>query len=198
MVDTIIDLMRHGEPEGGRKFRGYTVDDLLSEKGWLQMRNAVGNYDKWDSIASSPLLRCKAFAEELAEKKQLPLTIMPDFEEVGFGDWEGKTPDEIMASNREEYDAFYQDPVNSRPKNAENLDVFCDRVIASYNQVLEKSRDKHCLIVAHAGVIRAIIAHILYATPLGMYRINIKNAGMVRIKYSDRSPKLEFLNGVLS
>ena len=197
MSETIIDLIRHGEPEGGRKFRGYSVDDPLSDKGWRQMLSAVDDYQQWDGIVSSPMLRCKAFAEQLAEENKIPLTIMPDFEEVGFGDWEGKTPDEVMAVSPDEYNAFYLDPVNSRPTNAENLDVFIDRVVESYNRVLEEYNDKHCLVVAHAGVIRAVIAHILYATPLGMYRINVKNAGIVRIKYSGSSPKLEFINGTL-
>ncbi len=197
MTETIIDLIRHGEPEGGRKFRGHTIDDPLSEKGWQQMQNAVGDYQQWDGIVSSPLIRCKAFAEELAEKNKISLTIMQDFEEVGFGDWEGKTADEITAVNPEEYHAFYNDPVNARPKNAENLDVFIDRVVGSYNQVLDEYSGKRCLIVAHAGVIRAVIAHIIYATPLGMYRINVKNAGIVRINYSGNSPKLDFINGTI-
>jgi len=197
-MTTIIDLIRHGVPEGGRKFRGYSVDDPLSEKGWQQMQNAVGDYQRWDGIVSSPLLRCKAFAEQLAEKNQIPLTVMPDFEEVGFGDWEGKTIDEVIASNPEQYAAFYRDPVNARPDNAEDLEVFSDRVIESYNQVLEDYHNKHCLIVAHAGVIRAVIAHILFASPMGMYRINVKNAGLVRIKHGENGPKLEFVNGSLA
>ena len=40
---TTIDLIRHGEPVGGRKYRGQT-DDPLSEKGWEQMWKAVGDY----------------------------------------------------------------------------------------------------------------------------------------------------------
>lgn len=197
MKETIIDLIRHGEPVGGRKYRGYTIDDPLSEKGWTQMREAVGGYDKWDCIVSSPMLRCKAFAEELAEKNRIPLTIKNDFEEVGFGDWEGKSIDEVIASDPQGYEAFYLDPVNARPNKAEDLDVFFDRVVDSYNEVLQEHENQHCLIVAHAGVIRAVIAHILYATPLGMYRINVKNAGLVRIKYKSGLPKLDFVNGSL-
>ena len=33
---TTIDLIRHGEPVGGSKYRGQT-DDPLSEKGWAQI-----------------------------------------------------------------------------------------------------------------------------------------------------------------
>ncbi len=34
---TIVDLLRHGEPDGGQKFRG-AVDDPLSPRGWEQMQ----------------------------------------------------------------------------------------------------------------------------------------------------------------
>ena len=37
---TTIDLLRHGEPVGGRMLRGAT-DHPLSETGWQQMTDAV-------------------------------------------------------------------------------------------------------------------------------------------------------------
>jgi alpha-ribazole phosphatase len=56
-MDITLDFMRHGEPVGGRKYRGQ-LDDPLSEKGWEQMRAAVGEAWPWTRIVSSPLLRC--------------------------------------------------------------------------------------------------------------------------------------------
>ena len=43
LVNTTIDLIRHGEPVGGRKYRGQ-IDDPLSDKGWTQMRQAVADH----------------------------------------------------------------------------------------------------------------------------------------------------------
>lgn len=51
---TTVDLLRHGEPAGGKKFRG-AVDDPLSPLGWQQMRAAVGDFRGWQTIVSSPL-----------------------------------------------------------------------------------------------------------------------------------------------
>jgi iron complex transport system substrate-binding protein len=45
---TTLDLMRHGEPVGGRKYRGQ-LDDPLSEKGWAQMRWAVWEHCPWQA-----------------------------------------------------------------------------------------------------------------------------------------------------
>ena len=57
--ETLIDLLRHGEPEGGRAYRGHSIDDPLSETGWQQMWAAVGYHKPWEQIVSSPLQRCQ-------------------------------------------------------------------------------------------------------------------------------------------
>ena len=71
-MTTVIDFIRHGTPEGGRLYRGSTIDDPLGEKGWQQMWRAVGDLCHWDAIVSSPLRRCLAFAEALGERHGLP------------------------------------------------------------------------------------------------------------------------------
>lgn len=194
MGEAVIDFIRHGEPIGGRAFRGHRIDDPLSDKGWQQMRSAVGDHCPWSHIISSPLQRCKAFADELASKHQLSVTIDDRFKEVGFGDWEGQTPDQLQAQRLEEYNGFYADPVNSRPPGAEDLNEFISRVVDAYEDVVKSYTDKHILVVAHAGVIRAVISHVLHTEPLGLYRIKVENAGLSRIRINQRGAMLEYLN----
>lgn len=198
MTDTIIDLIRHGEPVGGRAYRGHNIDDPLSEKGWQQMRDAVGEHCPWSHIISSPLFRCKAFAEELADKHGLPITIEDRLKEVGFGEWEGKTPDELKQERPVEYAAFYADPVNMRPPRAEDLGSFIDRVSDAYDDIAQQYTGKHLLVVAHAGVMRAVIARVLHAAPLGLYRIKVDNAGITRIRITERGAMLELHNHKLN
>jgi len=190
-----IDLLRHGEPVGGRAYRGNRIDDPLSEKGWQQMWAAMPTEVQWQHIVTSPLVRCRDFADVLAEKYKLPLTVEKDFREVGFGDWEGRTADEIIAQTVEEYNAFYHDPVNNRPPGAEALKDFIHRVSKAYNNLLQTIPAERILVVAHAGVIRAIITKILDSPPATMYRIRIANAGLVRIRIGPYGPVLEMPNG---
>ncbi|HRK78542.1 MAG TPA: histidine phosphatase family protein, partial [Thiobacillus sp.] len=93
-MTTTLDLLRHGEPVGGRRYRGQ-IDDPLSEKGWAQMHAAVGDAVPWTRVVASPLLRCRAFAETLAGRHGLPLAVDARLKEVGFGEWEGKSAAEI-------------------------------------------------------------------------------------------------------
>lgn len=194
MQQTIIDLIRHGQPEGGSVYRGHGVDDPLSELGWQQMWRAVEHATPWTRVISSPMRRCREFAEQFAFKHRLPVTIEDRFKEVGFGSWEGRSRCEIQQRNRQEYDNFYRDPINCRPPGAEPIGGFISRVTSAYHDVLHDHQAEHCLIVAHAGVIRAIVAHVLHADPIGLYRIRIDNAGLSRIIHGQYGGMLEFLN----
>ena len=77
------------------------------------------------------------------------------------------------------------------------LDDFIKRVGSAYDETIERYRGQHCLIVAHAGVIRALVARTVHATPTGLYRIKISNGGITRLRHTETNGILEFLNGRL-
>ncbi|HIO92659.1 MAG TPA: 1,6-anhydro-N-acetylmuramyl-L-alanine amidase AmpD [Leucothrix mucor] len=184
---TIIDLLRHGEPVGGRMYRGGGTDHPLSSDGWAQMWSSVASYVSsegmvpWKSVVSSPMSRCCVFADELSKQYQLPLVIKGDLQEAGYGSWEGRTPDEIEANDYDEYWAFFADPVNNRPSNAEPLAEFTERVSKVLNEVLVEYAGQHVLLVSHLAVTRAIIAEVLSFSLANQQLIDLPFAGMLRL-----------------
>jgi probable phosphoglycerate mutase len=194
MSSTVIDLLRHGEPEGGRAFRGNSVDDPLSDTGWQQMRSAIAEDMLWQKIVTSPMKRCREFSEEIAQSRQLPLQVEPDLREVGFGAWEGRTPEQIKIETPGEYEAFYLDPVNNRPAGAEPLSDFYDRVVRSFERIREEHQGQQLLLVTHAGVIRALMTYVMQAPISSMYRLRIGYAGFCRIRLDRENVKLERIN----
>ena len=193
-MTTIVDLLRHGEPVGGRAYRGNRIDDPLSESGWQQMRSWLDSDVAWQRVVTSPLRRCKDFAEEVATKYNLPIQVVQDLKEVGFGSWEGKSPEEIQSLYPEAYQAFYNDPVKKRPEGAEPLEDFFKRVNDAYSAVIAQYPGEHILLVTHAGVIRAVVANMLKAPIASMYQLRIDYAGLSRIRYGDSPAKLENFN----
>lgn len=191
---TTIDFLRHGEPEGGRRYRGDAIDDPLSDKGWRQMWQSVGDFAGWDVIITSPLQRCSAFAGALAEKLNITLQVNPQFREVSMGAWEGLSPQEIIEHDADEYEAFYRDPVNNRPTGSEPLIDFGRRISNAYESVLDTHPGKHILIIAHAGVIRAALGCILQSEPAAWYRARVDNAGITRFSNGEYGSRLEFHN----
>ncbi len=195
-MTTYIDVIRHGEPVGGRRYRGYSVDDPLTEKGWTQMRAAVPETPLWQHIVSSPLKRCLEFSQELANDLQISISIEDNMKEIGFGDWEGKTPEDILAEDSEALNHFYQDPVHHRPKGAEPLNSFSQRVWDAYQSILEQHQDKHVLVVAHAGVARAITANILKMSLDDVYsRLKIEYGAIIHSAVDEGLPPKLLIQG---
>ena len=199
-LTTTIDLIRHGVPVGGSKYRGQ-IDDPLSDKGWSQMRSAVAGHCPWQSIVSSPLSRCARFGEELAERHSLPLGFDERFMEIGFGAWEGLTRDQISADDPQALQQFYNDPIQFRPPGAETLVDFQQRVVSAWDDLLEAKSGQQVLLVAHAGVIRMIIGHVLGMPLTRMFRLYVANAGISRIRIdgegTDALASLIFHDGAL-
>lgn len=189
-VTTLIDLMRHGEPVGGSRYRGQ-MDDPLSAAGWREMREAVGKECPWDAILSSPLSRCLDFAQELSREKGLPLEVDERLQEIGFGVWQGKTQEEITQYDPGLLQRFYRDPMTNRPDDAEGLAEFRTRVVSAWNDILNRHAGKHLLIVCHAGTIRMVLAHILEIPLANLFRIKVRTARITRIECAEQGE--EFL-----
>jgi alpha-ribazole phosphatase/probable phosphoglycerate mutase len=190
---TTVDLLRHGEPIGGRRYRGQ-IDDPLSERGWQQMWQAVSGERPWQAIVSSPLRRCREFATSLGNELELKVTFDERLKEVGFGDWEGRDGDQLRQQDEMVLSRFYHDPIHQRPQNAEDLHDFNQRVLAAYHSACESFSGQHLLLIAHAGVIRCIINHTLQAPISSMYRLSVATASLTRIRMDrERPPTLLFM-----
>ena len=183
---TTIDLLRHGECEGGHVYRG-SLDLPLSESGWQQLRAAAGDFAGWNHIVCSPLQRCARFAEELAERRDLPLELHDAFREVHFGDWEGRAIADVWREQGSHARRFFSDPVNYAPPNGEPLTEFEERVLAGWKGLLQSHHGEHVLLVAHGGTIRVLLAHILSMplTRIANLEVPYASASRIRIHHSE-------------
>ncbi len=195
MANTQIDILRHGLPEGGHRYRGDGLDDPLSDIGWRQMWAAVGDDTPWDAVVSSPMARCHPFAEQIAQRGGLPLTVDKRLREVGFGAWEGKTGDQIRAADPLAMQRFYADPETARPAGAEPLSAFRQRVAAALEEVFLQYAGRHVLIVSHAGVMRATISWLMGAPLKNLYRMDIPNAAILRLRSDKERPPMMVFQG---
>lgn len=185
-----LDFLRHGEPEGGVRYRGGGVDDPLSERGWRQMWEALGGERPWTRVVSSPLRRCYDFAAEFAGRHGLPLEVDPRLREVGFGRWEGLRHEQARDADPAFYAAFYADPVNHRPPGAEPLEAFVARVHAGIRDLFERHRDERILVVCHMGTIRGAVSYALQPPLSALYRIHMPFAGRMRLSRTERGLEL--------
>lgn len=195
-VQTVIELLRHGETTAGKCFLGST-DASLSQLGWQQMNTALLS-DEYDLVLSSPLKRCRDFSQLYATEKTLPVIVENEFREIDFGLWEGKTSAELWESDRENLSAFWNNPVKNTPPEAESLMDFKKRVIDHYFKLVKKYSGKKILLICHAGVIKIILCELLGVELVNMHRLNIDHAGLSRISMWQEHPQINFINNVSS
>ena len=157
-----LDFLRHGETSLSHTLRGRT-DDALTAKGWAQMKSTIAQAEQlrqaWDVIYSSPLQRCRLFAEQWAEQKQLPLYIEPNLQEMDFGEWEAQPTDRLYQLYPDELAQFWQKPLSFTPPQAESLLAFKSRVLESVEtltQQMHKQGWQRALIISHGGVIKLL------------------------------------------
>ena len=192
-----IDIVRHGAPEGGKRYRGDQVDDPLSPLGWAQLQARIDDCtargtDSWTQIISSPMTRCRAFAETLAAERGLPLLIEPNLREIGFGAWEGFAHHEIPQRFPEQYRAFKENPVEGRPPGAEPMDAFYARVSAALEHHGSHSpAGGHLLIIAHAVVMRAAAVYASGAPLSSITHFQTELAALLSLNY--QPGRLQFI-----
>lgn len=142
MLKTRIDVMRHGEPEGGDVLRGRT-DHALTDKGWAQARQRCANLlalqQPWQQIISSPLQRCRAFAEQLAEQLQIPCVIEDHWQEIDYGDWENQSSKVLWQQNPKHIQQLWSDPMNFCAPNGEAVSDFSARIEQAWLQTVKNS-----------------------------------------------------------
>lgn len=194
MTATTIDLLRHGEPVGGIRYRGCGLDDPLSEKGWQQMLHAVEDAGPWTRLISSPMQRCLPFAEMLAAKLGIPLHVDPRLKEIHFGAWEGKSLRDLLETDGDAYHRFLKDPVNERPAGAEPLTSFYARVTKAVHEHAVNYPGEHLLLIVHAGVMRSVISEALRAPLHTLYRIRVGSAAVARLRYFHDRDHTEFVS----
>ena len=180
-----IDLIRHGLPLGGDRFRGQ-LDDPLSEAGWQDMHESLGEATPWTAVVCSPLQRCADFARDRAQRLGLPLETEPRFIEIGFGDWEGRPHAEVMAQEGEQLRAFWANPAQHVPPGGEPIGEFQARVLAAWDDLCREHPGGHVLAVLHAGVIRTIVCSVLGIGLDRYYRLEVPKARVSRIRIDDR------------
>ena len=162
MIKLQIDLLRHGETTLSHTLRGH-LDDDLTEQGWLQMQSTIQQYMTtpvdWDVIISSPLRRCRCFAEHLANQLGLPMRVNEHIKEMYFGDWEGISTQVIYEAEPEQLANFWQFPTQYHAPNGESLIQFQQRIFIGFEQIytqIQAQNGQKALVITHGGVIKLL------------------------------------------
>lgn len=120
------------------------------------MQNKLVNLPQDILIISSPLQRCLQLAQALSHHH--PITTDDRLKEMNFGDWEQQKWAQLEQSRLQEWMENY---IASPPPHGESFLDFAQRVQTFWQTLMTHQDYQTVLVITHAGVISAILAHIL-------------------------------------
>jgi len=163
----LIYLVRHGQTEWNAEYRLQgQIDTPLNENGRAQAKHngetlagLIDDPASFDFVAS-PLGRTRETMEIIREAIGLPsegYRTEAILKEINFGDWQGRTWDQLREDRPAEIGARFDDPWNTVAPGAggESYAMLSARAIAWLEAVKTDT-----VVVTHGGINRCIRGHV--------------------------------------
>lgn len=156
------------------------------------------------AVYCSSLSRAIRSAEIVAEPHGRQPIIIPDLRERSFGVWEGMSFTEIREKYPVEFEAWAENPVSHSPLDGESTLSVSERVIRAFGEILERHAAKgksaaperqSIAIVAHGGVNRVLLCHIMGVPLENVFRIEQDHAAVNIIEFWEKYPVVKLVNG---
>ncbi|MBX4270600.1 alpha-ribazole phosphatase [Clostridium estertheticum] len=180
-----IYLLRHGQTEENRKGSYYgDLDISLNEIGVAQGNKAKDFFSdiKLDRVYVSDKRRTLEMAKLALGLKEMEIIQDSRINETNFGDFEGKTYEEIKILYPKECLYWTDNWKEFIPPKGESYIELCMRV-KSFMDNIKKLDFDNILICAHSGVIRAIYCYIMDENIDLFWKFGCKNGDISIIKY---------------
>lgn len=189
-----VFLLRHGETEASKTggFCGSMNPELTAEG--QQMAQAFGDrYGSfaWEAAYVSPMKRTIATAKPLCDAANLEMNIRDGLREIEYGDWEGRTKEDVEVQDRDAYIRWLTEPAWNPPTGGETSVQIASRANLVMAEIEEKHLSGNVLVVSHKATIRIILCGLL-GIDLGRYRdrINLPVASVSIVQFDTRGPML--------
>jgi broad specificity phosphatase PhoE len=181
-------LVRHGETDWNLVGRIQGSTDIPLNATGREQARATGEKmqgRRWDVLVSSPLSRAMETASIIASCIGMPEpTPVADIVERHYGEAEGMTGPEL--------EAFY--PNDTPVPGRETREAVKARVIAALHAIAAENKGKNVIVVAHGGVIRAVLQS---TTGHAFFGERITNGSVHSFHHSDDGLQLVQFNDPL-
>lgn len=186
-----IYLFRHPETEAPKGVC-YGNSDVLPSANQLQaavakIKNTINGIEP-DIIYSSPLSRCSMLANQLAKDSKVVTDEL--LREIDFGKWEMLPWSDVPDNERE---AWGKDYISNKIHGGENFFDVQERVVQFWKKIVATDYTK-IFIVAHAGLFRALLSHLLDASPYKIFAVDIDYGSTICVQWDNEAYyKIKFL-----
>ena len=197
---TTVLLLRHGEITQScpRRFVGQS-DLPLTDRGrrqaasWTEALSGLPLVGAW----CSSLSRCRETAELALSDHPLQAVPLDDLREISLGKWEGLSEAEVRKRYPGEFERRGSDLANVAPDGGESFAQAQSRAWRALCDILTQTAgppNALVLVVAHAGVNRALICQALCLPLSNIFSIGQDYASLSILEFSTTTTLLRALN----
>ena len=189
-----IYFLRHGETASSQTgtYCGRLNIDLTAE-GVQMAEDFAKAYQEipWKVVYSSPLQRTIATAKPLCDALGITLQVRSGLKEIFYGEWEGKTPEEVNRDFHDEYVCWLADPGWNSPTGGEKGIDIARRSSEVLEEIEQTHRSGNVLVVSHKATIRIMLCSLL-GIDVGRFRdrIGMPVASVSIVEMAERGPLL--------
>jgi len=191
-----IIFVRHGESEYNAKriIQGH-IDTDLTHAGIVQARltaQALMNFSI-ERIFSSDLRRAYKTAMIIGDVLNIPVEKDFRIREMRFGQWEGRSYNQIFKTEYQEFRNWLKNPVAFPLPSQEEITEFGNRLLSFYRDIINL-KEKNILVVAHGGSIQGILC---IACGIGMenlWALKHSNTGITILQVKNETVSIKLLN----
>jgi len=186
VITTVTHLLRHGRtlhtPE--RRYSGRN-ELSLSPTGRAEVEAAAARASELgiDAIVASPLRRTLETAQIVGAALDVPVELDDDLVELDFGDLEGLTFDEALATYPLATRRFMSDVTVAAP-GGESIAQVSARVARARRRLLERHAGRTVLVVSHVTPIKLLLAAALEVGDAVAHRIFLDAASLCTVAWS--------------
>jgi alpha-ribazole phosphatase len=152
----------------------------------LQLQKKLPELNEGCSVFSSPLSRCLMLAETFSKMVKTDDRLL----ELDFGDWENVYFDHVDPDVIKHWTDNFVDV--GPPKGESFADLY--RRASSFWQELVALDLEQVVVVTHAGVIRALLAHILQLPLANAFQFRIDSGSVHKLQHLNDYTYINYLN----
>ncbi|HHX60803.1 MAG TPA: histidine phosphatase family protein [Epulopiscium sp.] len=155
-------VVRHGETlwNTQKRMQGWGNSDL-TEQGKAQAKllgESLLSID-FNQVVCSPLGRTIETANHIIGDRDVDIVINDDFKEMGFGSWEGKSPETLKSNYPEQYNNIWTDATKYVPVDGETFQQVINRIIRGIQQIVDDNPTGNVLLVTHGMIVQLLLVH---------------------------------------
>jgi probable phosphoglycerate mutase len=188
-------LVRHARNSWvGKRLPGHTPGILLSEEGHAECRGLAERLDSYplDAVYASSLERAVQTARYLAEPRALAVSEVPDLMDLDTGSFTGRAIDEVAKDPL--WPTVMFAPSIARFPDGEGMTDMQARVVRALDTIRLAHPGGAVAVVAHADVIKSLVAHYV-GLPFDLFqRLEIATASVSVLSFGHLGARLLGLN----